>query len=220
MLLMVASMVALEAGTTPSVAKVIPASDTIHGEVRTDPYFWLRERSNPDVIDYLEAENSYTEAMMKHTEKLQEQLYKELLGRIKETDLSVPEKRDEYYYYTRTEEGKQYPIYCRKKGSLRAEEEVVLDQNLLASGHAYLRMGVYKISPDHQLLAYSVDTTGVETYTLYVKDLNTGQLLRDEISNTYYGVEWANDNRTIFYNVLDEAKRPYQLYRHTVEKAV
>jgi oligopeptidase B len=213
---MLASMVALEAGVTPPVAKVLPMSDTIHGEVRTDPYFWLRERSNPDVVAYLEAENRYTETMMKHTESLQEQLYKELLGRIKETDLSVPEKLDDYYYYSRTEEGKQYPIYCRKKGSLSAEEEIVLDQNLLASGHEYLRIGVYRISPNHQLLAYSADTTGSETYTLYVKDLSTGQLLRDKISNTSYGVEWANDNRTIFYNVLDEAKRPYQLYRHTL----
>ena len=199
---------------TPPVAKVIAKSDTVHGEKRVDNYFWLRDKSNPEVIAYLEAENQYTEAVMKHTETFQEQLYKELRARIKETDLSVPEKIDDYYYYTRTEEGKQYPIYCRKKGGLEAEGEILLDQNALAEGHEYLEVGVYRISPNHQLLAYSVDTTGGENYTLYVKDLNTGYLLADEIPNTYYSAEWANDNQTIFYTVLDEAKRPYKLYRH------
>jgi oligopeptidase B len=201
---------------TPPVAKIIPKADTLFGDIRIDNYFWLRDRANPEVIKYLEAENNYTEAVMNHTEKFQEQLYKELLGRIKETDLSVPEKIDDYYYYTRTEQGKQYPIYCRKKGGLEASEEILLDQNALAVGHKYLEVGVYKISPDHQLLAYSVDTTGSEAYTLYVKDLNTGKLLTDEVPNTYYSAEWANDNQTIFYTILDEAKRPYELYRHTL----
>jgi len=167
-------------------------------------------------MKYLEAENGYTQARMKHTEEFQEQLYKELLGRIKETDFSVPEKIDDYYYYTRTEEGKQYPIYCRKKGSLEASEEILLDQNTLAVGHKYLEVGVFKISPTHQLLAFSVDTNGSEAYTLYVKDLNTGKLLPDEIPNTSYSAEWANDNQTIFYTTLDETKRPYKLYRHTL----
>lgn len=198
----------------PPVAMVVPKVDTLHGEVRIDNYYWLRERSNSDVNKYLDAENRYTETMMKHTEDFQERLYKELVGRIKETDLSVPEKVDEYYYYTRTEEGKQYPIYCRKKGSLEAAEEVLLDQNVLASGHKYFRIGVYEVSPNHQLLAYSSDTTGSETYTLYVKDLVRGELLQDMISNTYYSVEWASDNQTLFYNVLDDAKRPYKLFRH------
>jgi oligopeptidase B len=201
---------------TPPVAKIVPKADTLFGDIRIDNYFWLRDRANLEVMKYLETENSYTEAVMKPTEEFQEQLYKELLGRIKETDLSVPEKIDDYYYYTRTEEGKQYPINCRKKGSLEASEEILLDQNALAVGHKYLEVGVFKISPDHQLLAYSVDTTGSEAYTLYVKDLNTGKLLGDEIPNTYYSSEWANDNKTIFYTVLDEAKRPYKLYRHTL----
>lgn len=199
---------------TLPVAKTDPKVDTVHGEARVDNYFWLREKSNPEVIAYLEAENKYTEAMMQHTEDFQEQLYQELLGRIKETDLSVPEKIDDYYYYTRTEEGKQYPIYCRKKGNLEATEEILLDQNALSEGHEYLEVGVYKISPNHQLLAYSTDTTGGESYTLYIKDLTAGQLLGDQIPNTYYSVEWASDNQTLFYTTLDAAKRPYKLYRH------
>ncbi|MDQ5852943.1 MAG: S9 family peptidase, partial [Chloroflexota bacterium] len=159
---------------------------------------------------------AYTEEMMRHTQILQEQLYAEMRGRIKETDQQVPEKRDDYFYYSRTEEGKQYPIFCRRHGGLDAEEELLLDQNQLAEGHAYCRIGAYRVSPDHRLLAYSVDTSGAEKYTLFVKDLNTGDLLPDQLPNTYYGVEWANDNRTIFYNVLDEAMRPYKLYRHTL----
>lgn len=199
---------------SPPVAKTDPKVDIVHNEKRVDNYFWLREKSNREVIEYLEAENKYTEAMMQHTKDFQEQLYQELLGRIKETDLSVPEKMGDYYYYTRTEEGKQYPIYCRKKESLEAEEEILLDQNALAEGHEYLEIGVYKISPNHQLLAYSTDTTGGESYTLCIKDLDTGQLLADQIPNTYYSVEWANDNQTLFYTILDAAKRPYKLYRH------
>lgn len=196
------------------VARIIPKVDELHGDTRIDNYFWLRERGNPEVIEYLEAENRYTETMMKHTEGFQERLYKELLSRIKETDLSVPVKIDDYYYYTRTEEGKQYHIHCRKKGNLDAGEEILLDQNVLAEGHEYFQIGAYEISPDHKLLAYSVDTAGSEVYTLHVKDLSAGELLKDEIAGTYYSVEWANDNKTIFYNVLDEAKRPYKLYRH------
>ncbi|MFQ6002712.1 MAG: oligopeptidase B, partial [Candidatus Zixiibacteriota bacterium] len=198
----------------PPVAKVIPKADTLYGDVRIDNYFWLREKSNPEVIKYLEAENEYTEAMMKHTEEFQERLYQELLGRIKETDLSVPERIDDYYYYSRTEEGKQYPIYCRKKGGLDAEEEILLDQNELAEGYDYFDIGAFEISTDHQLLAYSVDTAGSEMFTLYIKDLNTGELFGDEIENTYYSVKWANDNKTVFYTTLDKAKRPYKLYRH------
>ncbi|KPK75082.1 MAG: protease 2, partial [candidate division Zixibacteria bacterium SM23_73] len=203
----------------PFIAKVISKPDTLHGDVRIDDYFWLREKSNPEVIKYLEAENEYTEAVMKQTEEFQKLLYEELVGRIKETDLSVPEKIDDYYYYSRTEEGEQYPIYCRKKESLNAEEEILLDQNALAEGYDYFDIGAFQISRDHQLLAYSVDTTGSETFTLYVKDLNAGGLLKDEIKNIYYYVEWGNDNKTIFYTTLDEAKRPYKLYRHILGTA-
>lgn len=200
----------------PPVAEKIPKVDTSFGDIRVDNYFWLRDKNNPEVIKYLQAENKYTETVMKPTENLQEKLYKEMLSRIKETDLSVPEKIDDYYYYTREEKGKQYKIYCRKKGSLDAREEILLDANELAKGHNYLDVGVYKVSPDHQLLAYSIDTTGAEDFTLYIKDLNTGRVLTDVIPNTSYSAEWANDNKTVFYNTLDEAKRPYKLYRHVL----
>lgn len=198
----------------PPVAKVIPKADTLYGDIRVDNYHWLRKKTDPAIIEYLEAENEYTEQVMKPTKRLQEKLYKEIVGRIKETDLSVPEKKGVYYYYTRTEESQQYPIYCRKKGSLDAKEEVLLDQNELAEGREQLALGAYKISPNHQLLAYSIDTTGGEIFSLFVKDLNTGELLADRIDNVYYSAEWANDNRTIFYSTLDEAKRPFKLFRH------
>jgi oligopeptidase B len=206
--------VAVAQNVAPPIAEKIPKIDTSFGDIRVDNYFWLRDKNNPEVIKYLQAENKYTETVMKPTEKLQEKLYKEMLSRIKETDLSVPEKIDDYYYYTREEKGKQYRIYCRKKGSLDAKEEILLDANELARGHNYLDVGVYTVSPDHQLLAYSIDTTGAEDFTLYFKDLNTGKVLADVIPNTSYSAEWANDNQTVFYNTLDEAKRPYKLYRH------
>ena len=202
----------------PPVAKAEPHQQPIHGETRVDNYHWLRQRGNPEVIEYLEAENAYTEAVMAHTKPLQEALYEEMLGRIKETDIDVPVRMGDHYYYSRTEEGKQYRIHCRKKGSLEAAEEIILDENELAKGKEYFRLGVFEVSPDHRLLAYSSDTDGSETYTLRVKNLPAGELLADEIPNTYYSVEWASDNRTLFYNVLDEAKRPYKLFRHVLGK--
>lgn len=201
---------------TLPVAKVIPKADTLHGDVRIDNYFWLRDRSNPEVIEYLEAENKYTEAMMKHTEEFQEQLYTEMLGRIKETDVSVPYTLNNYYYYSRTEEGKQYPIYCRREGNLEATEEILLDLNELAIEHEYLDLGDHKVSPDHRFLAYSLDTAGSERYTIYIKNVNNNVLLEEKIFNTSGDLVWANDNKTIFYITLDEAKRPYKLYRHTL----
>ncbi|MCK4234791.1 S9 family peptidase [candidate division WOR-3 bacterium] len=202
---------------SPPVVEIIPKADSLHGDVRLDNYYWLRNRLSSKVIDYLKAENKYTEAMMKHTEEFQEKLYRELLGRIKETDLSVPYRLDNYYYYSRTKEGKQYPIYCRKKESLDAQEEILLDQNELSIGHSYFEIGLYEISPDHKFLVYSVDTTGSEIYTLYIKDLNKDELCTEQIPNTGYTVEWANDNKTIFYTILDDTKRPYKLYRHIIE---
>ncbi|MCK4330086.1 S9 family peptidase [candidate division WOR-3 bacterium] len=199
---------------TPPIAKIIPKVDSMYEDIRIDNYFWLKERDNLKVIEYLHAENNYTKAMMKHTEEFQEKLYKELLGRIKETDMSVPEKIDNYYYYIRTEEDEQYPIYCRKKEKLDSPEEILLNLNLLSVGYNYYNLGIYKISPNHQLLAYSIDTTGSELYTLYIKDLNTGELLEDIISNIGYSFAWANDNKTFFYTLVDKAKRPYKLYRH------
>ena len=198
----------------PPVAKVDPTYRTIHGETRADPYGWLRNRGGADVLAYLEAENDYTKRMMSHTENLQQRLFEEMKGRLKETDLTVPTKHDEYYYYTRTVEGQQYRIHCRKHGSLDAVEEIILDQNELAKGHDYFRLGAFEVSPDHKLLAYSTDTAGSETYTLRVKDLTTGELLPDTVENTYYSLEWGNDNATLFYTVLDEAMRPYRIMRH------
>ena len=200
----------------PPVARVERRVHTLHGETRIDEYFWLRDRSDPEVIAYLEAENRYTGAAMRHTEALQEQLYQEMRGRIKETDLSVPERVDDYFYYTRTEAGGQYPIFCRRRGSLDAPEEVLLDQNPLAAHHAYFKIGVSEVSPDHRLLAYSVDISGAEEFTVYIKDLTTGRLLAESIGNTSLGVTWANDSRTLFYTLLDHARRPCRLYRHTI----
>jgi len=151
---------------------------------------------------------------MESTNSLRDGLYHEILGRIQETDLSVPVKRDDYFYYTRTEEGKAYAIQCRKHGSLNAPEEILLDANVLAEGQKYFRLGNFAVSPDHGLLAYSTDLEGDETYTIQVKDVTTGQLLPDRIPNTYYTLEWANDNRTFFYTVLDETKRPWRAFRH------
>lgn len=201
---------------TPPTAPKQAREWTFHGETLTDEYFWLRERDNPAVLAYLEAENEYALQTMAHSIAVQEQLYKEMRGRIKEDDDSVSVKRDAYFYYTRMVAGGQYPIYCRKHGSLDAAEEILLDQNELAVEQLYSRIGAFKVSPDHRLLAYSLDALGNESYTLFVKDLQSGELLPDQIPNTYYGVEWANDNRTLFYNVLDEAMRPYKLFRHSI----
>ncbi len=198
----------------PPVAKKIPKADTLHGDVRVDDYFWLRDQSDPDVMKYLEAENEYARAVMRPTESLQEELYRELLGRMRETDTTAAEKRGGYLYYTRNEKGLEYAIHCRKKGTPGAEEEVLLDENVVAAGHEFLSLGVFEVSPDQSLLAYSLDTTGSESYTLYFKRLDTSVLLEDEIPNTGYSAAWANDNRTIFYTVLDSTSRPYQLYRH------
>jgi oligopeptidase B len=203
----------------PPAARVEPRASTIHGETRLDEYFWLRRREDPDVLAYLEAENAYTAAVMRPTEPLQERLFAEMRGRIKETDLSVPERIDGWLYYHRTEAGAQYPIYCRRP-ALRISvddetaEEVLLDLNPLASGHEYFRLGGFEVSPDHRRLAYSVDTSGAEAFTLYVKDLDTGGLLAETVANVSPSVAWANDSRTLFYVVLDEARRPCRLFRH------
>lgn len=209
-----------QAELKPPVARIEPKVDTLFGREMVDNYFWLRERDNPEVIDYLKAENAHTKAVMKHTEKLQEKLYEEMVSRIKETDLSVPVKRDDYYYYYRTEEGKQYRIYCRKKGSLEAEEEILLDVNQLAEGKDYMYLGVYEVSPDHNLLAFGVDTVGSERYTLRVKNLETGEIYPDVIDSVSTAFQWANDNKTFFYTIVDEAWRPFKLFRHRLGEEV
>ncbi len=199
----------------PPVAERMPHVTKNHGREIPDDYFWLREREDAKVHAYLKAENDYTDAVMKPAEPLRETLYKEMLARIKETDLSVPERKGPYWYYTRTEEGKQYRIRCRKKGSVEAPEEILIDENALADGHSYFDLGAYAISPDHSILAYSTDLEGNERYTLVFKDLKTGEHLPDRIADTY-SVEWGNDNRTVFYTSLDPAHRPDRLYRHVL----
>lgn len=201
---------------TPPIAAKKPHEMTIHGHTRIDEYYWLREKTNPDVLAHLEAENAYTQAMMAHTAVLQNQLYEEMVGRIQETDSSAPVWHGGYYYYNRTEAGQQYAIHCRKPGSLEAPEEILLDENALAAGQPYFRLGAFAISPDHRLLAYTSDTTGGERYTLFVKDLATGDLLPDQIANVGYSLQWANDNRTLFYSVQDAAWREYQILRHVL----
>lgn len=204
-------MAALMQGPVP---KKIRLESTVHDTTRSDDYAWLRDRENQHVIDYLKEENLFCEKIMAHTRSLQDALYNEMVSRIKETDDSVPVKWGGYYYYHRTEKDRQYKIYCRKESSMNAPEEILLDANELATGKEYFSLGVYRMSPDHRLLAYSVDTNGSEKYTLYIKDLISGRNLPESIPDTYYGMEWGNDNRTIFYNTVDVASRPYRLFRH------
>ncbi|HSE44234.1 MAG TPA: S9 family peptidase [Gemmatimonadales bacterium] len=199
----------------PPVARQIPKVDTLHGEVRVDDYFWLREKTNPEVTAYLEAENAYTAQQMKHTEALQARLYQEMLGRIKETDLSVPVFDNGWWYYNRSEQGKNYPIFCRKRGSLSAPEEVYLDQNALAEGKKFHALGGMDVSPDGETLLYLEDLTAFREYTLYVKELNTGKIV-DQIPNVWNGTAWANDNKTFFYMTADSAKRGNTVWRHVI----
>ncbi len=200
---------------TPPTARKVPHKTELHGDVRIDDYFWMRDKANPEVIKYLEAENAYTAALLKPTEPLQQALYKDFLARIKQTDLSVPAKKHGYWYYTRTEEGKQYPIRCRKKGSLDAAEEVILDANDLARGEKFLSVGSVEISNDGRLLAFLTDTTGFREYFLSIKDLQTGKMLQSRFVKADQA-RWAADNKTLFYVTEDHAKRPHKLWRHTV----
>jgi oligopeptidase B len=216
-LIALGAALALQAGELrPPVAKIVPKVDTMFGDIRVDNYFWLRDKENPEVLSYIEAENTYTDSVMKHTEPLQKKLYDEMLGRIKETDLSLPIHQDSFYYYTRTEQGKAYPIYCRKKGSLEAAEAVLLDINQLAEGHAFYSVAAMDVSPDHRWLVYSFDTAGSERFILRIKNLLTGQLQPDIVTNTLYYTAWGNDNKTIFYTTPNEAWRSDKLWRHTM----
>jgi len=207
---------AQEAARRPPLAEKRPHMTEIHGLTLTDDYFWLRERSNPEVSDYLEAENAYTDAVMAPTRALQETLYKEMLGRIKQTDLSVPARIGGYFYYSRTEEGKQYPYMCRRKGSMEGAEEILLDLNELAEGKKFLGLGAFAVSDDASLLAYSTDSTGYRQYVLQVKDLRTGKTLDERIERTG-SVVWAADNRTLFYTTEDAvSKRSDRFWRHVI----
>ncbi len=204
-----------EPNMNPPIAEKKPKELTIHGDTRIDNYYWLREREDPEVIGYLEEENAYRENVMKETEGLQEELFDEIVGRIKQTDESVPYKKNGYYYYTRYEEGKEYPIYCRKMGSLDAEEEIMLNVNEMAEGYAYYAAGGLSISPNNRYLSYGVDTVSRRKYTIHIKDLETGEILEDYIPLTTGSSTWANDNKTLFYTVKDEQTlRSKSIHKH------
>ena len=197
------------------IAEKIRKDLIIHGDTRIDNYFWLNQREDPKVIEYLKRENAYTDTIMSDTKELQEKIYNEIVGRIKQDDESVPYKDNGYYYYTRYEKGKEYPIYCRKKESLDADEEILLNINEMAEGYEYFQIGGFSISPDNRYIAYGVDTLSRRLYTLYIKDLQTGKLLPDAIPNTTGSATWANDNNTVFYAQKDEQTlRPGKIFRH------
>ena len=199
----------------PPVAKKEPKVTNIHGQTLTDNYFWLRDKPNPDVKAYLEAENAYTDAIMAPTAQLQETLYKEMVGHIKETDIGVPFKDGDYFYYSRTEAGKQYAIHCRKKGQDGAEQ-IILDVNQLAEGQKFMSVAVMTVSDNGDLLAYTTDNTGFRQYTLQVKNLKTGEIYPERMLKVG-SVAWAADNKTIFYTVEEEkTKRQYRMYRHVL----
>jgi oligopeptidase B len=199
------------------MVKRIPTRLEKHGHVRIDDYYWLRERDNPEVVAYLNAENQYAEKQMGHTKGLEEKLFAEIKGRFKQTDMSVPYRLDNYFYYTRYEEGKEYPIYARKRGALDQTEEIMLDANLLAEGHDFFSIGGWAVSFEHDLFAYAVDTEGRRIFTTYVKNLRTGELLPDVISTVTENLTWANDNRTLFYSKQDPTTlRAFQIYRHVL----
>ena len=198
----------------PPIAKRVRTSAVLHGDVRVDDYAWLRDRENPQIIAYLEAENAYTADVMRHTEALQESLYAEMLGRIKEDDTEVPVRRDDWLYYARTEKGKAYPIYCRRRNVDDAREEIIFDQNAAAAGHTFYQLGGFEVSPDHKYLALLVDTNGYEDFVLRVKDLRSGEFLADTAGALGFGLAWASDDRTLFYQTTDAAKRADQVWRH------
>jgi oligopeptidase B len=206
-------------GPLPPLAKKQPHTTRIHGDTLTDDYYWLRNKGTPEVEAYLNAELAYAQALMKPTEALQERLYQEMLSRIQQTDASVPYRDHGFFYYSRTEEGKQYPILCRKKGTLEAREEVFLDVNALAEGKKFMSVGDVSVSPDGTLLAYTTDESGFRQFALHVKDLATSRMGPEAIARVT-GVEWAEDGKTLFYVVEHpQTKRSHQVFRHALGAA-
>lgn len=203
----------------PPLAPRRPTELSVHRDTRTDDWYWLRDKANPEVIAHLEAENAYTAALTDHTEALQAELFEEVKARILETDLSVPAPWSGHWYYNRTVEGLQYPIHCRAVGAEDGPEQVLLDENELAGDADFFALGAFSVSPDQRLLAYSTDFDGDEVFTLRFKNLDTGEALPDEIPGVSYGATWALDNATVFYTVLNDAKRPWRLYRHRLATA-
>ena len=203
------------AALTPPLAAVRPHRFDEFGTVRIDNYYWLKERSNPEVIKYLEDENAYTKAVMAHTQALQDRLYEEMKGRVLQNDQSVPFREGNYFYYTRLVEGKNYPIYARKRGALNAPEEIMIDANVLAEGKSTFLIRAWDVSSAGDILAFAADTTGGRVSAIRFKNLRTGEMLSDVIPRSIGGIAWAEDNRTIFYTKPDSVSvRPYQVYRH------
>ena len=201
---------------SPPLARREPVETIVHDDRRVDHYAWLRQKENPEVIAYLEAENEYTDAVLKPTEKFHDALYQEMLGRILQTDLSVPYRLRGYQYFTCTEQGKQYPIHCRRIDASGSLDEVLLDLNRLAEGHSFLGLGAFDVSSDNLLLAYALDTTGFRQYTLHIKNLWSGEIFPQAMERVTSAV-WAADSRTLFYTVEDATtKRSHRLYRHVV----
>src|ERR1051326_5269005 len=200
--------------TEPPIARRQPVEIIVHGDRRVDAYAWLRHKEDPEVIAYLNAENAYTDSILRDTEAFQQRLYDEMLARILQTDLSVPYCLRGYLYFTRTEEGRQYPIHCRRLDLENSPEEVLLELNGLAQGHSFLGLGSFAVSDDNQLLAYSLDLTGFRQYTLQIKNLATGETLPTRIERVT-SAAWAADNRTLFYTIdAETTKRSDRLYRH------
>ena len=197
------------------VAKILPKQLKKHNEVRIDNYYWLNDRENPEVIDYLNQENAYYDSMTAHTKEFQKELFEEMKGRIKEDDQSVPYLYNGYYYITRYEKGQDYPIYSRKKGSLEAKEEILFDCNVLAKGHTFFQLGGLSVSPDNRFASFGIDTVGRRIYTIQIKNLETNEILSDVIENATGGSVWANDNQTLFYTRQDKVTlRANQIFKH------
>ena len=197
------------------IAKKVPQELTIHNDVRIDNYYWLNDKNNPEVIDYLNAENAYTKQMTGHTQEFQKSLFEEMKGRIKEDDSSVPYKLNGYWYLTKYEAGRDYPIYVRKKKTLEAEEELLFDCNDMAKGLSYFNLGGISISPDNTLAAFSTDTVSRRQYTIQIKNLITGEIYSDKILNTTGSATWANDDKTLFYSMKDEVTlRSHKIFKH------
>ncbi|HUX52837.1 MAG TPA: S9 family peptidase [Williamwhitmania sp.] len=213
-LLLVGGILFSCARVKPPTAEKIPHKMVTMGDTRIDPYFWMNERSNPMVLVNLKAENAYTDTVMKPTEQLQEKLFNEIKGRIKEDDITVPYFYKDFYYYTRFEKNQEYPIYCRKRGSLAAAEEILLNVNDLAKGHSFCDVADLSVSTNNHILAYGLDTLSRRKYTIYFKDLESGKLLPTKIANTTGETVWANDNNTIFYSIKDESLRPFKILKH------
>lgn len=204
----------------PPIATKKPKKLSIHNHTRVDDYFWMNERDSPEVIEYLKAENTYTNAVMKPLQSFKEKLFQEMKGRIKETDMSVPYLLRGYWYYVRYEEGKEYPIYCRKPGNLEADEQIILNVNELAEGQSYCEVTGLTASIDNQWLAYGIDTVSRRQYTLRIKNLVTGEYSSESVAETDGSYVWANDNKTLFYDVKDaETLRTYQVKKHRLGDA-